>query len=122
MPAVPIAKLCRTALASVAAFVLIPLSATDSAAVTCSPDHFCLWEGESPQGTMGSFVTGTDDTGRVGLTAGGATARNRTTQDWCLWSETDYGGRKTVVKPGQWLRLPFRAHSLLPENTWRCVT
>ncbi|MFD8079173.1 peptidase inhibitor family I36 protein [Streptomyces sp. NPDC059718] len=117
----PTRQFLRIGLAAAAAMVLIPVSATHSAAATCTPDHLCLYQ-DGVRGPMGSFVTGTDDTGRVGLPGGGYQADNRTTQDWCLWSKTDYEGKKTVVKPGDSVRLPFAAHSLLPENTWRCMT
>lgn len=118
----PTAKLCRTALAAVAALVLIPVSATDSSAATCSLNHFCLWGSDGYQGPMGSFVTGADDTGKAHLPNGGSSAHNRTKQDWCLWSGTEYRGNKTIVRPSAKLTLPFRVNSLLPENSWRCVT
>ncbi|MFF7081768.1 peptidase inhibitor family I36 protein [Streptomyces lavendulae] len=100
----------------------MPVTATDSAAATCTADHFCLWEDAPHDSPMASFVNGTDDTGRVGLPDGGRTAQNRTQHDWCVWSKRDYGGTKDVIHPGEWVSTPFPVYSLLPETTWRCAT
>ncbi|CAL9343503.1 hypothetical protein SUDANB15_00313 [Streptomyces sp. enrichment culture] len=116
------AELRRAVLAAAAALALVPVTATDSAAATCTADHFCLWEDAPHDSPMASFVNGTDDTGRVGLPGGGRTAQNKTQHDWCVWSKRDYGGSKAVIHPGEWVSAPFTVYSLLPETTWRCVT
>jgi hypothetical protein len=118
----PATKIRRIALVTAAVLALVPATAIDSAAATCTADHFCLWEGAPHDTPMASFVNGTDDTGRVGLPYGGSTARNRTQHDWCVWSKRDYGGRKDVIHPGEFVSTRFPVYSLLPETTWRCVT
>lgn len=116
------AKIRRAVLAAAAALALVPVTATDSAAATCTADHFCLWEDAPYDSPMASFVNGTNDTGRVGLPGGGRTAQNKTQHDWCVWPKRDYGGSKAVIHPGEWVSTPFTVYSLLPETTWRCVT
>ena len=105
------AKIRRTVLATAAALVLVPVTATDSAAADCTADHFCLWGGSPSNTRMASFVNGTDDTGRVGLPNGGRTAQNRTQHDWCVWSKRNYGGTKDVIHPGEWVSTRFTVYS-----------
>ncbi|MFD8920989.1 peptidase inhibitor family I36 protein [Streptomyces sp. NPDC059569] len=118
----------RAAMVLTAAITLVPLTTTDSVAVdrslavSCPANNFCVWEDRPSNSPMARFVNGTDDTGRAGLPYGGKTVQNRTQNDWCVWSKRDYGGRKRVIHPGEFVSPGGSVFSLLPETTWRCVS
>ncbi|MFJ5115596.1 peptidase inhibitor family I36 protein [Streptomyces sp. NPDC088551] len=103
----------RAAMVLTAAITLVPLTTTDgvavdrSLAVSCPANNFCVWEDRPSNSPMARFVNGTDDTGRAGLPYGGKTVRNRTQNDWCVWSKRDYGGEKTG-DPSRRVRQPRR--------------
>ncbi|MEU0334357.1 peptidase inhibitor family I36 protein [Streptomyces sp. NPDC006193] len=92
------------------------------AAEPCHVEHFCLWGRGRFEGPMAPCTKGSRDVAGQGLTRGGRSAWNRTSEAWCLgYNPGCASGAKEIVKPGGKVRgTPYAFKSLLPRSDWRC--
>jgi hypothetical protein len=112
--------------AAVAAALLVPLSVTAPASARsyddCPSNRFCAWASYDGTGARAGFTNGTDDLSRVGLNAGARSVYNLTGATWCIFSGTEYSGRKQTVAPGVRFNPEFVVRSLYRPDGIRCST